>query len=224
MSKSARESRKEEISSSLNRIGSDIPSSATLIVVTKTFPVSDVEILYELGERNFGENRDEEGSEKSEALPPDAIWHFQGNLQSNKIRSIVGWADFIHSLDNQSHAKKINEAASSLGKSQKVFLQVNLDSGTGNENRSGIDPNNFEEFSEFLISLNNLELVGVMGVAPLGKDPAPGFELLYELSLRLRTKKSSASFISAGMSGDYPIALRFGATHIRIGSSILGSR
>lgn len=224
MSKSARESRKEEISSSLNRIRSDIPSSATLIVVTKTFPVSDVEILYELGERNFGENRDEEGNEKSEALPPDAIWHFQGNLQSNKIRSIVGWADFIHSLDNQSHAKKINEAASSLGKSQKVFLQVNLDSGTGNENRSGIDPNNFEEFSEFLISLNNLELVGVMGVAPLGKDPAPGFELLYELSLRLRTKKSSASFISAGMSGDYPIALRFGATHIRIGSSILGSR
>lgn len=224
MSKSTRESRKENISSSLNQIRSDIPSSATLIVVTKTFPVSDVEILYELGERNFGENRDEEGSEKSEALPPDAIWHFQGNLQSNKIRSIVGWADFIHSLDNQSHAKKINEAASSLGKSQKVFLQVNLDSGTGNENRSGIDPNNFEEFSEFLISLNNLELVGVMGVAPLGKDPAPGFELLYELSLSLRTKKSSASFISAGMSGDYPIALRFGATHIRIGSSILGSR
>ena len=224
MSKSTRESRKEEISSSLNRIRSDIPSSATLIVVTKTFPVSDVEILYELGERNFGENRDEEGSEKSEALPPEAIWHFQGNLQSNKIRSIVGWADFIHSLDNQSHAKKINEAASSLGKSQKVFLQVNLDSGTGNENRSGIDPNNFEEFSEFLISLNNLELVGVMGVAPLGKDPAPGFELLYELCLRLRTKKSSASFISAGMSGDYPVALRFGATHIRIGSSILGSR
>ncbi|MFM7776174.1 MAG: YggS family pyridoxal phosphate-dependent enzyme [Actinomycetota bacterium] len=224
MSKSTRESRKEDISSSLNRIRSDIPSSATLIVVTKTFPVSDVEILYELGERNFGENRDEEGSEKSEALPPDANWNFQGNLQSNKIRSIVGWADFIHSLDNQSHAKKINEAASSLGKSQKVFLQVNLDSGTGNENRSGIDPNNFEEFSEFLISLNNLELVGVMGVAPLGKDPAPGFELLYELSLRLRTKKSSASFISAGMSGDYPIALRFGATHIRIGSSILGSR
>lgn len=224
MSKSARESRKEEISSSLSRIRSDIPSSAALIVVTKTFPVSDVEILYELGERNFGENRDEEGSEKSKALPEDAIWHFQGNLQSNKIRSIVRWADFIHSLDNQSHAKKINEVASSLGKSQKVFLQVNLDSGTGNENRSGISPNNFEEFSEFLLSLNNLELVGVMGVAPLGKDPAPGFELLYELSLKLRTKKSSASFISAGMSGDYPIALRFGATHIRIGSSILGSR
>lgn len=224
MSKSARESRKEEISSSLSRIRSDIPSSAALIVVTKTFPVSDVEILYELGERNFGENRDEEGSEKSKALPEDAIWHFQGNLQSNKIRSIVGWADFIHSLDNQSHAKKINEVASSLGKSQKVFLQVNLDSGTGNENRSGIAPNDFEVFSEFLISLKNLELVGVMGVAPLGKDPAPGFELLYELSLKLRTKKSSASFISAGMSGDYPIALRFGATHIRIGSSILGSR
>ena len=224
MSSAARESRKTEIISSLAQIRSDIPDSATLIVVTKTFPISDVEILYDLGERNFGENRDEEGSEKSKALPEDAIWHFQGNLQSNKIRSIVRWADFIHSLDNQSHAKKINEVASSLGKSQKVFLQVNLDSGTGNENRSGISPNNFEEFSEFLLSLNNLELVGVMGVAPLGKDPAPGFELLYELSLRLRAKKSDATFISAGMSGDYPVALRFGATHIRIGSSILGSR
>ncbi|MBU3715616.1 MAG: YggS family pyridoxal phosphate-dependent enzyme [Candidatus Nanopelagicaceae bacterium] len=224
MSNSARESRKLEISSALTRIRSDIPDSATLIVVTKTFPVSDVEILYELGERNFGENRDEEGSEKSKAVPEDVIWHFQGNIQSNKIRSIIGWADFIHSLDNQSHAKKINEVASSLGKSQQVFLQVNLDSGTGNENRSGIDPKNFEEFSDFLLSLKNVELAGVMGVAPLGIDPAPGFELLYELSLRLRTKKSSASFISAGMSGDYPIALRYGATHIRIGSSILGSR
>lgn len=224
MSNSARESRKLEISSALTRIRSDIPDSATLIVVTKTFPVSDVEILYELGERNFGENRDEEGSKKSKAVPEDVIWHFQGNIQSNKIRSIIGWADFIHSLDNQSHAKKINEVASSLGKSQQVFLQVNLDSGTGNENRSGIDPKNFEEFSDFLLSLKNVELAGVMGVAPLGIDPAPGFELLYELSLRLRTKKSSASFISAGMSGDYPIALRYGATHIRIGSSILGSR
>lgn len=224
MSNTDRKFRKDEISSSLARIRRDIPDSVTLIVVTKTFPVSDVEILYELGERNFGENRDEEGSEKSKMLPNDANWHFQGNLQSNKIRSIVGWADFIHSLDNQSHAKKINEVASSLEKSQKVFLQVNLDSGTGNENRSGIDPNSFEEYSEVLFSLENLDLVGVMGVAPLGIDPAPGFELLYELSLKLRAKKSSASLISAGMSGDYPIALRYGATHIRIGSSILGSR
>lgn len=192
--------------------------------MTKTFPASDVEILYQLGERNFGENRDEEGREKSSVLPEDCIWHFQGKLQSNKIRSIVSWADYIHSLDKETHAKKIDEVARSEGKRQRVFLQVNLDSGEGNENRSGINPSDFDRFSEILLGLSALDLVGVMGVAPLGKDPAPGFELLYELSLRLRSRKSDATFISAGMSGDYPVALRYGATHIRIGSSILGSR
>lgn len=214
----------EEISLALKRVRSDIPDKATLIVVTKTFPVSDVEILYQLGERNFGENRDEEGREKSAVLPEDSIWHFQGNLQSNKIRSIVSWADFIHSLDKESHAQKIDEAARSIGKKQKVFLQVNLDPGERNDKRSGVDPSEFDRFCEMLLGLKSIDLVGVMGVAPLGKDPAPGFELLYELSLRLRISKSDAAFISAGMSGDYPVALRFGATHIRIGSSILGSR
>lgn len=218
------ELRISEISSALKKVRSDIPDNATLIVVTKTFPVSDVEILYQLGERNFGENRDEEGREKSAVLPEDSIWHFQGNLQSNKIRSIVSWADFIHSLDKESHAQKIDEAARTIGKRQKVFLQVNLDPGERNEKRSGIDPSEFDRFSELLLAFNSIELVGLMGVAPLGKDPAPGFGLLYELSLSLRTRKSDAAFISAGMSGDYPVALRFGATHIRIGSSILGSR
>ena len=212
------------ISSALKKVRSDIPDNATLIVVTKTFPVSDIEILYQLGERNFGENRDEEGREKSALLPEDSIWHFQGNLQGNKIRSIVSWADFIHSLDKESHAQKIDEVARSLGKRQNVFLQINLDPVERGEKRSGIDPNDFDRFSEVLLEFDSLELVGVMGVAPLGKDPAPGFELLYELSLRLQRKKSDAAFISAGMSGDYPVALRFGATHIRIGSSILGSR
>lgn len=221
---SPEELRINEISSALKKVRSDIPDNATLIVVTKTFPVSDIEILYQLGERNFGENRDEEGREKSALLPEDSIWHFQGNLQGNKIRSIVSWADFIHSLDKESHAQKIDEVARSLGKRQNVFLQINLDPVERGEKRSGIDPNDFDRFSEMLLGFDSLELVGVMGVAPLGKDPAPGFELLYELSLRLQRKKSDAAFISAGMSGDYPVALRFGATHIRIGSSILGSR
>lgn len=221
---SPEELRINEISSALKKVRSDIPDNATLIVVTKTFPVSDIEILYQLGERNFGENRDEEGREKSALLPEDSIWHFQGNLQGNKIRSIVSWADFIHSLDKESHAQKIDEVARSLGKRQNVFLQINLDPVERGEKRSGIDPNDFDRFSEVLLEFDSLELVGVMGVAPLGKDPAPGFELLYELSLRLQRKKSDAAFISAGMSGDYPVALRFGATHIRIGSSILGSR
>lgn len=216
--------RREEIRTALKRVRSDVPDYVTLIVVTKTFPVSDIEILYELGERNFGENRDEEGLEKSAILPKDSIWHFQGNLQSKKIRTIVSWADFIHSLDKTSHANKINEVAHSLGKVQKVFIQINLDSGLGSENRSGIDPNDFDQFLVELDSLKNIEIVGVMGVAPLGADPAPGFELLYKLSLKLQSIKPGATLISAGMSGDFPVALQFGATHIRIGSSILGTR
>jgi pyridoxal phosphate enzyme (YggS family) len=216
--------RREQIRTALKRIRSDIPDYVTLIVVTKTFPVSDIEILYELGERNFGENRDEEGLEKSAILPKDSIWHFQGNLQSKKIRSIVSWADFIHSLDKASHANKINEVANSLSKVQKVFIQINLDSGLGSDNRSGIDPNNFDQFLVELDNLKNIEIVGVMGVAPLGADPAPGFELLYKLSLKLQSIKPGATLISAGMSGDFPVALQFGATHIRIGSSILGTR
>ena len=216
--------RREEIRTALKRVRSDVPDYVTLIVVTKTFPVSDIEILYELGERNFGENRDEEGLEKSAILPKDSIWHFQGNLQSKKIRSIVSWADFIHSLDKASHANKINEVANSLSKVQKVFIQINLDSGLGSDNRSGIDPNNFDQFLVELDNLKNIEIVGVMGVAPLGADPAPGFELLYKLSLKLQSIKPGATLISAGMSGDFPVALQFGATHIRIGSSILGTR
>ena len=216
--------RREQIRTALKRVRSDVPDYVTLIVVTKTFPVSDIEILYELGERNFGENRDEEGLEKSAILPKDSIWHFQGNLQSKKIRSIVSWADFIHSLDKASHANKINEVANSLSKVQKVFIQINLDSGLGSDNRSGIDPNNFDQFLVELDNLKNIEIVGVMGVAPLGADPAPGFELLYKLSLKLQSIKPGATLISAGMSGDFPVALQFGATHIRIGSSILGTR
>ncbi len=119
--------RKAEIARALHEVRKTLPEHVTLIVVTKTFPLSDVEILYELGERNFGENRDGEGREKSEALPDDAIWHFQGGVQSNKLRSIVGWSDYIHSLDDLSHAKKISELALQMDKQQKCFIQINLD-------------------------------------------------------------------------------------------------
>jgi pyridoxal phosphate enzyme (YggS family) len=215
-------SRREEIKSALAKVREGIADRATLIVVTKTFPLSDVEILYELGERNFGENRDEEGALKSGGIGEDAIWHFQGGIQSKKIRSIVSWADFIHSLDDLSHARKIDDAARSLGKRQKVLIQINLDSG--NEKRSGIEPKDFDAFADEILKFRDLDLLGVMGVAPLGVDPAPSFALLQEKSKNLRQLKPDAVVISAGMSGDYPIALQFGATHIRIGSSILGSR
>ena len=119
-------SRSDEIARSLREIRGEINDEVTLIVVTKTFPLSDVEILYQLGERNFGENRDDEGALKSAEISSDAIWHFQGAIQGKKIRSIVSWADLIHSLDDLDHAKKIDDVAQALGKRQPVLIQINL--------------------------------------------------------------------------------------------------
>ena len=215
--------RRDQLATALAKIHREVPAHATLIVVTKTFPASDALLLYELGERNFGENRDSEGAEKSAALPDDAIWHFQGAIQSKKIRSIVSWADYIHSLDSLEHATKIDAAARDLEKVQRVFIQINLDLEL-RENRSGIALDDLTSFETELRSLSNIEVVGVMGIAPLGEDPAPAFARLAELSSQLRKSLPGASAISAGMSGDFQIALGYGATHLRIGSSILGSR
>lgn len=216
-------SRASEIAEALSQVKADLPPEVTLIVVTKNFPASDAQILYDLGERNFGENRDLEGLTKSALLPADINWHYQGGIQSKKIKSIVGWADYIHSLDEIAHAKKIAEIATRMGKTQPVFIQVNLDDQPM-EHRSGVSVESFEEFAILLSEIAGLKIMGVMGVAPLGRDPEPSFATLASISARLIEISPAARFISAGMSGDYKIALRYGATHIRIGSSILGSR
>jgi len=216
--------RKQELALNLGEVKAAIPSQVTLIVVTKTFPLSDVEILYQLGERQFAENRDDEGREKSELMPNDAIWHFQGRVQSKKLRSIVKWSDFIHSLEDLDHAKKINEIAQELGKIQKVFLQINLDEDERDEGRSGIDAKEMFAYVEGLQLLSSVEILGLMGIAPLNRDPRLAFEKLAKLSEALQRLAPSATYISAGMSGDYRQALEFGTTHLRIGSSILGTR
>ena len=145
-------SRNEELRERLAEIHSKIPSDRTLIVVTKTFPVSDAQLLYDLGERNFAENRDSEGQAKSSILPNDAIWHFQGEIQSQKIRSILSWADYIHSLDELRHAEKISAIASEMGKRQKVFVQISLDPEPGI--RGGVDPKNLDALIEAMINLS----------------------------------------------------------------------
>lgn len=220
-------SRSEQISAALNSTRALIPENVTLIVVTKTFPTSDVEILYQLGERNFGENRDSEGAAKAEILPDDAIWHFQGGIQSNKLRSIVRWSDYIHSLDDLRHAEKISTIAQELGKRQKCFIQINLDDRDAqipDAGRSGIKSENLLEFASSVLGMPGVEIVGVMGVGPLDLDPRPAFEELHRLSQVLRVEIPTARLISAGMSGDFQIAIECGATHVRLGSSILGSR
>ena len=193
------------------------PEEVTLIAVTKTFPVTDAKILYELGVRNFGENRDQEGSLKYSELPGDSNWHFQGQIQSNKLKSIATWADVIHSIDDISHAKKLN----SLVAIKEIFIQVSLDNLPG---RGGVNPEQLLDFLAEVTALANLKVRGLMAVAPLEEPPLEAFKRLKELSETVIKTHPDAWEISAGMSNDFEAAISQGATHIRIGSQILGVR
>ncbi len=191
------------------------PNEIELIVVTKTFPISDIEILRDLGETNFGENRDQEAGPKAEII--SATWHFQGQIQSNKIKSICQWADVIHSISSE---KEILKFAQSERKHQ-VFLQVSLDGQVG---RGGASPAELAQLADLVNESNNLELLGLMAVAPLGVEPMKAFADLAQINQGFAGQFPNSKFLSAGMSGDFEAAIKYGATHIRVGSSILGSR
>ena len=205
---------KERIKSAANSVNRD-PAEIQLIVVTKTFPISDIEILRELGETNFGENRDQEAGPKAEMI--SATWHFQGQIQSNKIKSICQWADVIHSISSE---KEILKFAQSERKHQ-VFLQVSLDGQVG---RGGANPVDLAQLADLVNESNNLELLGLMAVAPLGVEPMKAFADLAQINQGFAGQFPNSKFLSAGMSGDFEAAIKNGATHIRVGSSILGSR
>ena len=213
------ESVKEKISAAAQAAGRS-PSEITLIAVTKTFPVSDLEILYELGVRNFGENRDQEAAPKVSALPADIIWHFQGGIQSNKLKSISNWASVIHSVDKFKYAQMISQF--SVGKTKEIFIQVSLD--TLPQSREGVDPADLMQLAEQIMSLPNLEVKGLMAVAPLDQPTEQAFVRLQQIQQKFIQLYPAASSLSSGMSGDYELAISLGATHVRIGSSILGNR
>jgi len=221
--------RSEEISRNLRAVQERIRSSAeasnrnpseiTLVAVTKTFPLEDVKILYDLGIRNFGENRDQEGSIKAPAMPADCRWHFQGQIQSNKLKSILDWADAIHSVDSLKHATKIAE----IGSSAKVLIQVALEQVLRAE-RGGVDPEEIKEFLTRIIDGYKLNVCGLMAVAPLGEDPKSAFLRLATIKKSLDAQWPQLTILSAGMSNDFEAAISAGATLVRVGSSILGSR
>ena len=200
------------------------PTELTLIVVTKNFPSSDLEILYELGVRDFGENRDEEAVLKVQELPGDITWHFLGQIQSRKIKSICEWADVVHSLDSLDHARKF--AAAQASRHMEFFVQVNLEPDRAD--RGGIATGELAEFFEILINEIGILPIGLMAVAPQNRDPFEAFNQVMEARDQLiEDFPSFSSFtlgLSLGMSNDFEAAITAGATHLRIGSSILGSR
>jgi pyridoxal phosphate enzyme (YggS family) len=210
---------KERIAGAAAKVGRD-PADIQLIAVTKTFPISDLQYLYELGVCDFGENRDQEASEKVGQLPADINWHFQGQIQSNKLKSITSWASYIHSIDQLKYAKMVSEFAGDQRKS--IFLQVSLDQVP--ESRGGVDPVNLVELANGITQFANLNLMGLMAVAPLEENTDQAFSRLAQIHSNFKESFPNAKYLSAGMSGDYESAILHGATHLRIGSSILGNR
>jgi pyridoxal phosphate enzyme (YggS family) len=212
--------RTEQISQNLDGVRSQIAAVAdhevTLIAVTKTFPASDVQILHDLGVRDFGENRDAEGAEKSTVVSGN--WHFQGQIQSNKLKSITSWASVIHSLDDPRHFEIIEKVAPHP---LQIFLQVSLD---GAHHRGGAGLEDLYSLATQVEKSATHTLVGLMSVPPADSDPHKAFAQLSVIHNDFKQHFPGAQYLSAGMSGDFEIAISHGATHVRVGSSILGSR
>ena len=213
-------SRTEELSQNLELVRSKIAKVAdhevTLIAVTKTFPVSDAQILHELGVRDFGENRDAEGAEKAAIV--DGTWHFQGQIQSNKLKSITSWASVIHSLDDPRHFEIIERVAPHP---LQIFLQVSLD---GAHHRGGAGLEELHSLAALVEKSPTHTLAGLMSVPPVEMNPNEAFAQLALIHKEFMELFPAAKSLSAGMSGDYEAAISQGATHVRVGSSILGSR
>jgi pyridoxal phosphate enzyme (YggS family) len=199
-----------------------------LIVVTKFFPASDLALLAGLGVRDIGENRDQEASNKLDELPDherDRLTvHFIGQLQSNKAGSVARYADVVHSVDRSKLVRGLDRAAGSAQRQLDMCIQVDLDPPSPGRGRGGVAPDQAAALADQVAGTEHLRLRGVMAVAPLGADPAPAFARLRAIADAIRADHPDATWISAGMSADLEEAVAHGATHLRVGSAILGSR
>ncbi|MFI8216929.1 YggS family pyridoxal phosphate-dependent enzyme [Streptomyces sp. NPDC085932] len=232
--------RKDELAANLAKVERRIADACaaagrpredvTLIVVTKTYPASDVRILAELGVRHVAENRDQDAAPKAAACSDLPLtWHFVGQLQTNKVRSVVDYADFVQSVDRSRLVTALSKEAGRTGRELGCLLQVALDAGvSGRGERGGVAPEGIEELAGLVAGAPGLRLAGLMTVAPLtgeyaGREQA-AFERLMDLSTDLRRSHPAATMVSAGMSADLEQAVAAGATHVRVGSAVLGVR
>ncbi|MGM7699965.1 YggS family pyridoxal phosphate-dependent enzyme [Microbacterium sp. A84] len=204
------------------RISGRDAAEITRIVVTKFHPASLVSELHSLGVRDVGENRQQELSAKEAELELDGLrWHFIGQAQTNKAAAIRRSADAVHSVDRIKLADSLHRVAEDGDDVLDVLVQVNLTEDAG---RGGVAPGDAERFAEHILSLSSLRLRGVMGVAPLDEAPASAFARLRGIADSIRRVEPNATWISAGMTGDFVEAIAAGATHLRIGSAITGPR
>ena len=199
------------------------PGEVTLIAVTKTFPASDVRLLYDLGVRDVGENRDQEAAPKAAKCADlaDLTWHFIGQLQTNKAASVARYADVVHSVDRLRLVRALGEQARKADRVITCLIQVSLDR---DEARGGVAEPEVGEIAAAVAAEDGLLLGGVMAMAPLGVPPAQAFAPLPRIAAAMRAGYPEAVIVSAGMSGDMEEAIAAGATHVRIGTALLGGR
>ncbi len=226
-----RDVRTEEIAANLAEVRGRItaaaaeagrdPAALTLVAVTKTFPVEDARRLVELGVTDLGENRDQDAKVKAQQLPA-ARWHFLGQLQRNKAGSVAAYAAVVHSLDR---VELVRALANGVRRAERdplgVLVQVSLD---GDPDRGGARPEDVPGLADAAAGTGVLRPLGVMAVAPMDADPDEAFGRLAAVSERLRADHPDAVVVSAGMSADLEAAVRNGATHLRIGTALLGGR
>jgi pyridoxal phosphate enzyme (YggS family) len=200
------------------------PAEVTLIAVTKTFPVPDIMILHELGVDDVGENKDQEAAPKVAACTAAGLvlrWHFVGQLQVNKAASVASYAYMVHSVDRVRLVDALGRRAVAAGRQLRCLVQVSLD---GQAARGGTEPGEVPGLADAIAERDGLEMAGVMAVAPLGQPPRPAYARLREIAETVRSAHPGARVISAGMSGDLGEAIAEGATHVRIGTALLGGR
>ncbi|MFH8980294.1 YggS family pyridoxal phosphate-dependent enzyme [Streptomyces varsoviensis] len=232
--------RREQLAENLARVEERISAACaaagreradvTLIVVTKTYPASDVRLLAELGVRHVAENRDQDAAPKAaECADLPLNWHFVGQLQTNKVRSVVTYADVVQSVDRPKLVTALSAAAVRAGRETGALIQVALDAESGERGeRGGVAPDGVEALADAIAAAEGLRLDGVMTVAPLAGTyagrPRAAFERLREIATGLRVSHPAANMVSAGMSADLEDAVAAGATHVRVGTAVLGVR
>lgn len=214
------------IQENLQNIKATLPKNVTLIAVSKTKPLEDLQEAYNAGQRIFGENRIQEMAEKYELLPKDIKWHMIGHLQSNKVKYMAHFVDLIHGVDKFSTLKEINKQAKKHDRVIHCLLQAKI---AEEDSKFGLSFDEIENIlaSEKLKDLVNIKIVGLMGMATFTDDKQQlhkEFSSLKNLFDKLKTDNQNLKTLSMGMSGDYLIAIENGSTMIRVGSSIFGKR
>ena len=216
----------EKIAAACARSGRD-RSEVTLIAVSKTKPAEMIQEIYDLGQRDFGENKVQELTGKTELLPQDIRWHLIGHLQHNKVKYIAGKVCLIHSVDSLRLAETISKEAQKHECTIPVLIEVNV---AGEESKFGVSPEETLPLVEAVSRLPGIEIRGLMTIAPYVSDPElnrPVFKKLKELSVDIAGKNINnvtMSVLSMGMTGDYEVAIEEGATMVRVGTGIFGAR